>query len=134
MRAASPYGSAPHTSSKPSSVKDQVLRKKPASPQNAAAALGILRALDPHAMAPPPDVLQRQPSEDNGTEYSYRGDREREDKKERKGLWGRATEHNKERERERERQRERERKKEQDQNELTRMIGVSRYSASYSFN
>lgn len=76
-------------------------------------------------MAPPPDVLQRQPSEDNGTEYSYRGDREREDKKERKGLWGRATEHNKERERERERQRERERKKEQDQNELTRMIGVS---------
>lgn len=104
-------------------MKDQVSRKKQASPQNASAALGILRSLDPHAV-PPPDVLQRQYSEDNGTEHSFNG-REREDRRERKGFWERATERTKERERERERQKEKERKEDQEQNDLTRMIGMS---------
>lgn len=125
-------------------MKDQVLRKKPASPQNTAAALGILKALDPLAVATPvAEPIQRKYSEDNATEYSYR---EREEKKERKGFWERATERGKdkdrekerqrererrediererEREQQRERQRERERREEHDQNELTRMIGA----------
>ncbi|KAI0688491.1 hypothetical protein BC835DRAFT_306317 [Cytidiella melzeri] len=123
VRAVSPYGSPAYSQSKSGSGKDQALRKKPVPAQNAVAALGILKALDPLAPAPIPEQplrLQRQMSEDYGTEYSYR---EREERRDRKGFWERATERNKEKERERERQRERERREDQDQNELTRMIG-----------
>ncbi|KAI0341260.1 hypothetical protein BDW22DRAFT_1485694, partial [Trametopsis cervina] len=118
-RAVSPYGSPPPPASNPKAGKDHVLRKKQPQPQNAAAAVGILSALDPHA--PPIKEaypVQRQYSEEHGTEYSYR-----EDRKERKGFWERATERNKDKEKEKERQKEKERKEDQDQNELTRMIG-----------
>jgi hypothetical protein len=108
---------------KAGSVKDSVLRKKPAQPVNAVAALGILKALD-SSIAPPvePANLQRQHSEDYGTEYSYR-----EDRRERKGFWERATGGNKEKER----QREKERRDDHDQNELTRIIGTLRFDAIY---
>lgn len=81
-----------------------------------AAALGILKALDPHADAPP---INREYSDEYSAELPLR-----EEKRERKGFWERANERNREREKEKERQREKERKEDQDQNELTRMIGA----------
>ncbi len=96
----------------------QMPRKKPPSTPNTAAAVGILRALDPHA-----DVhsLHREHSDDNTTELSSR-----EEKRERKGFWERALERDKDKERDREKDkhREKERKDEDAQAELTRMIGM----------
>ena len=90
----------------------QKLMKQQPSTQNAAAAVGILKALDPH-----PDTPQLR------VEHSDEQLSGREEKK--KGFWERASERNKEREKEKERHKERERKEEEVQAELTRMIGTS---------
>ena len=63
--------------------EQQVLRKKPQSTVNPAAAAGILRALDPHT---PQEVhgLQREYSDEFPTDHSSR----EEGKKEKKSFWG----------------------------------------------
>jgi hypothetical protein len=122
------------------------LRKKPQG-GSGVAALGILRALDPHAVEPVNMNQQtRAHSEERigGSEngHSYR-ERERDvgDRREKKGFWGRDKEREKDKERERERDKERERERDKErerergrdrerdrrdedsQAELTRMIG-----------
>lgn len=108
--------------------QQQVLRKKPPSAPNPTAAVGILKALDPHA---PPDVVVHPLQREYSDEYSASIDnsskeeaREREARKEKKGFWERAKEREREREKEKERNREKERKEEEGQAELTRMIGA----------
>ena len=85
----------------------QKLLKKapPPNSQNAAAAVGILKALDPHLDAP---QLRVENSDEQLGGSDHVGSRE--EKKERKGFWERASERTREREREKERHRERERK------------------------
>ncbi|KAI0789425.1 hypothetical protein C8Q75DRAFT_765583 [Abortiporus biennis] len=128
-RAVSPFGAnASQNSIKSTGNRDpQMLRKKPAAQPNPAAALGILRALDPHHVEPqfPTQVaVQQQPyvqhpilqqpireqySEDTLTEPSIK-----EEKKEKKGFWERASGRDKEKDKDRDREKEREREREKD--------------------
>jgi hypothetical protein len=123
-RAVSPFGGAPPAvPPKPSagngrpSDRDPALLKKrqQSSNNNAAAAVGILRALDPH-----PDTLRLHP--EHSDEFLH--DSTAHERKERKGIWERASDWTKEKERERERHKEKERREEEGQAELTRMIGA----------
>jgi hypothetical protein len=113
------------------------LRKKPQG-GSGVAALGILRALDPHAVEPVNMNQQaRAHSEERIGGSENHGYRERVrdvvDRREKKGFWGRDKEREKDKERERERDKERERERGRDwerdmwdedsQSELTRMIG-----------
>lgn len=117
-RAASPFSIAPSYGRDP-----QVLRKKPQNTTGAAAAVGILKALDPHLEADhrsreiieePPHLFEPPP---------------REDKKDKRPFWDRNPTKEREREKEkdydRERVRERDRYDEDGQAELSRMIGQS---------
>ncbi|KAI0651280.1 hypothetical protein C8Q79DRAFT_996771 [Trametes meyenii] len=142
-RSSSPYNLSPSpplpNAKINGSLKDrdqQVLRKKPApSAPNAFAAVGILRALEPHQHLEP--VSSHDQSEDGFTDPSSR-----EEKREKRGFWERAShrdkdkdkerarERDKEREKERERERERERKDEEAHAEITRMIGYLTATAS----
>ncbi|KAI0668846.1 hypothetical protein C8Q78DRAFT_212551 [Trametes maxima] len=140
-RSSSPYNvspSPPLPNAKPNgSHKDrdqQVLRKKPApSAPNAFAAVGILRALEPHQHLEP--VSSHDQSEDGFTDPSSR-----EEKKEKRGFWERASHRDKDKdkerarerdkEREKERERERERRDEEAHAEITRMIGYLTATAS----
>ncbi|KAH9856417.1 hypothetical protein C2E23DRAFT_882478 [Lenzites betulinus] len=135
-RAASPYtvpASPPLPHAKSSSIykdRDQtVLRKKPPpSAPNAFAAVGILKALDPHHLEP---VASHDASEDGDTST-------REEKKEKRGFWDRGGHKDKdkdkdrarEKEKEREREKEKERKDEDAHAEVTRMIGYLTATAS----
>ena len=104
--------------------QQQTLRKKPPNGPAPTAAVGILRALDPHPdLQHQPQQQYRERSDDTQTEFSFREDRYKEDKKEKKGFWDRAKEKTEERDRERQRARERERREDDSQAELTRMIG-----------
>lgn len=94
----------------------QLAKKKQGSAGSAPAAVSILKSLDPHPETP---RLHVEHSDEYLADPAYR-----EDKKERKGFWERASEKNKEKEREREKLKERERREEEGQAELTRMIGV----------
>ncbi|KAH9893941.1 hypothetical protein C8Q73DRAFT_745604 [Cubamyces lactineus] len=131
-RASSPYtvsGSPPLHHSKPNGNHkerdQQVLRKKPhQSTANAFAAVGILRALEPHQHLEP--VVSHDQSEDGFTDGSAR-----EEKKEKRGFWERASHRDKDKDKDRAKEREKEREKEKDRDrreedpaaELTRMIG-----------
>ncbi|GJE99365.1 hypothetical protein PsYK624_156190 [Phanerochaete sordida] len=104
----------------------KLLKKQPPpSNQNGPAAIGILKALDPHPDAPQLRV-ENSDEQLGGSDHVS----SRDDKKERKGFWERASERTREREREKERHRERERKEEEGQAELTRMIGYLTATAS----
>ncbi|CCM02123.1 uncharacterized protein FIBRA_04200 [Fibroporia radiculosa] len=114
VRAASPVSSnhhtvVPHPPPKHAhrDPQPQLLRKKP-NGVSASAALGILRALDPHVEPPnQPDV-----SDDGMTEHSFREEK-REKEKEKRGFWV-----------PREKDKERPRDKDHDsQADLTRVIG-----------
>ena len=102
-------------------------KKPPQSTANAFAAVGILRALEPHQHLEP--VVSHDQSEDGFTDGSAR-----EEKKEKRGFWERASHRDKdkdkdrakEREKEREKEKERDRREEDPAAELTRMIGASR--------
>lgn len=105
-----------------------MLRKKPpSSVPNAFAAVGILKALEPHHLEP---VASHDHSEDGYTDSSVRG----EEKKEKRGFWERASHRDKdkdkdrarEKDKEREKEKERERRDEDAQAEITRMIGACR--------
>ena len=97
------------------------LRKKPQG-GNGVAGLGILRALDPHAVEPV-----------NMNQQARERERDVGERREKKGFLGRDKEREKDREQERERDKERERERGRDreryrrdedsQAELTRMIG-----------
>lgn len=108
----------------------QLLKKKAPSVNNAAAAVGILKALDPH-----PDILTPTFHQDHSDEHIAESIH-REDKRERKGFWERASERSKDKEKDKEKKhhhREQERKDEDAQAELTRMIGASaEHASSYS--
>ncbi|KAI0351610.1 hypothetical protein OH77DRAFT_1429431 [Trametes cingulata] len=133
-RASSPYtvpASPPLPHSKLNGHKEreqqQVLRKKPpSSVPNAFAAVGILRALEPHHLEP---VASHEQSEDGFTDSSVR-----EERKEKRGFWDRAShrdkDKDKERAREKEKEKEKEKKEEDAQAELTRMIGYLTATAS----
>lgn len=86
-----------------------MLRKKGPNGHNPLAAVGILKALDPH---PDPTVEQ---SEESMTEVSYR-----EEKKERRGFWERTGVKDKDKDR----VRDKERQEEDSHADLTRMIGT----------
>ncbi|TFY58730.1 hypothetical protein EVJ58_g6235 [Rhodofomes roseus] len=110
--------------------EQQLLRKKVPNGHGhgALAAVGILKALDPHLEVHNPP----EPSEDSMTEVSFR-----EDKKERRGFWERKDkEREREKDRDRERDhdrdgvRERERRDEEPPAELTRIIGYLTATAS----
>ncbi|KAH9916215.1 uncharacterized protein B0H18DRAFT_1038853 [Fomitopsis serialis] len=107
-----------------------LLRKKAPNghAHGALAAVGILKALDPHLEVHNTSEL----SEDNMTEISTR-----EDRKERKGFWERKDkdrerdkDRDREREKDRERGRERDRRDDDAPAELTRMIGYLTATAS----
>lgn len=102
----------------------QLLKKKPPSVNNASAAVGILKALDPH-----PDILTPTLHQDHSDEHIAESIH-REEKRERKGFWERASERGKDKDREKKHHREQERKDEDAQAELTRMIGEFREAAS----
>ncbi|KAI0632879.1 hypothetical protein C8Q77DRAFT_1058522 [Trametes polyzona] len=138
-RSSSPFAPAPASPhipySKPGIAnkdrEQQVLRKKPpSSVPNAFAAVGILKALEPHHLEP---VASHDQSEDGYTDTSLR-----EEKKEKRGFWERAGHRDKdkdkerarEKEKEKEREKERERKEEDAHAELTRMIGYLTATAS----
>ncbi|KAI0920434.1 hypothetical protein AcW1_002174 [Taiwanofungus camphoratus] len=93
----------------------QMLRKKGPNGHNPLAAVGILKALDPH---PDPTVEQ---SEESMTEVSYR-----EEKKERRGFWERTGVKDKDKDR----VRDKERQEEDSHADLTRMIGYLTATAS----
>ena len=104
--------------------EQQVLRKKPQSTVNPAAAAGILRALDPQL---PQEVhgLQREYSDEFPNDHSSR----EEGKKEKKSFWERATkdrggDKERDKEKDKERHREKDRKEDEAQVEITRMIGA----------
>ena len=127
-RSVSPFSAPPAVPPKPLATErrdrdTQIPRKKPPSLPNSAAAVGILKSLDP--LTPDVHPLQREYSDDHSlsNEHSSR-EEARDGKKERKGFWERAKERDREREKERERTREKERKEEEGQAELTRMIGA----------
>ncbi|CDO75455.1 hypothetical protein BN946_scf184823.g9 [Trametes cinnabarina] len=150
-RSASPYtvpATPPQQHAKPNGNHkerdQQLLRKRPHAPAaNSFAAVGILRALEPH-LEP---VISHDPSEDGFTDVSVR-----EEKKEKRGFWERAShrerdkdkdrakerekDRDKERDRDRERERDRNREKDRDRKEedapaeLTRMIGYLTATAS----
>lgn len=116
----SPYGIPPtvppkHTIAKDRDRDPQILRKKPPIVPNPTAAVGILKALDPHPELHP---LQRENSDEYSNEQSSR-----EEKREKKSFWERTKEREREKEKERERKQEKERREEEGQAELTRMIG-----------
>ncbi|KAI8972553.1 hypothetical protein BD414DRAFT_517884 [Trametes punicea] len=129
-RSSSPYtipGTPPPQHSKPNgNQKDRdqhVLRKRPPIPAaNSFAAVGILRALEPQQHLEP--VISRDQSEDDLTEISHR-----EEKKEKRPFWERASHRDKDKDKERarekdkDREKEKERKEEDAHAELTRMIG-----------
>lgn len=128
-RAVSPFGQPP--SLPPKSISNgrggdrepQVLKKKSPSNNSAVAAIGILKALDPHPETP---RLHLEHSDEFLVDPNFR-----EERKERKGFWERASERSKDKEREREKVKERERRDEEGQAELTRMIGS--YSRHFRF-
>lgn len=122
-RAVSPFGHPPAVPPKALSNgrggdrEPQVLKKKSPSNNSAVAAVGILKALDPHPETP---RLYIGHSDEFLVDPNFR-----DEKKERKGFWERASERSREKEREREKVKERERRDEEGQAELTRMIGPS---------
>ncbi|KAH9948467.1 hypothetical protein B0H21DRAFT_733432 [Amylocystis lapponica] len=128
-RPSSPVNSTPSSpqptlrshSGKDRDREQQVLRKKAPGAGNALAAVGILRALEPHPGPHPEPLNAPDPSEDSMTEVSCR-----EEKKERRGFWERTGV----RDKERDRFKEKERKDEDPHAELTRMIGYLTATAS----
>ncbi|KAL7278621.1 hypothetical protein ACG7TL_007622 [Trametes sanguinea] len=112
-RSASPYtvpAAPPQQQVKPNgNHKDrdqQVLRKRPHIPAaNSFAAVGILRALEPHLE----QVVSHDTSEDGFTDASVR-----EEKKEKRGFWERASHRDKDKDKDRGKEREKEREKEKD--------------------
>ncbi|KAI0082116.1 hypothetical protein K474DRAFT_1767913 [Panus rudis PR-1116 ss-1] len=125
-RAASPFsGSVSAGSIKSHSHADrdrdpQAPRKKSAT--NATAAIGMLRALDPHLEIA--NQVRDQHSPDDTPQYRSN------EKKEKKGFWERASGRDKDKDKTRTKDRERERKEEENQAELTRMIGFLTATAS----
>ncbi|THH31973.1 hypothetical protein EUX98_g2255 [Antrodiella citrinella] len=131
-RAASPFsGTVSVSSHKSNGDRDSNFRKKPPNTPSPAAAVGILRALDPHhsqaATTPSPREYDRETLDDSVQPKSM-------EKKERKGFWERTKDRDKEKERPKEeerkerlgnvlRPREKEKEKEKKDGELTRMIG-----------
>ncbi|EPQ55785.1 hypothetical protein GLOTRDRAFT_60574 [Gloeophyllum trabeum ATCC 11539] len=116
-RAVSPMNQ-PHPRQKSPPLSDrepQMLRKKPPNAGTGAAALGILKALDPHPEGP---------GYHDDTSNASDG-QVKEEKKEKKGFWDRAGAGLRDmRDREKEKEKLRESHKNQDQgHELTRMIG-----------
>ncbi|KZT63220.1 hypothetical protein DAEQUDRAFT_734075 [Daedalea quercina L-15889] len=112
--------------------EQQLLRKKAPNghTQGALAAVGILKALDPHLEVQPAP----EPSEDNATEVSFRDDR-----RERTRFWerkdkdrerGKDKDRDRDHDRDRGREREREHREEDPPAELTRMIGYLTATAS----
>lgn len=123
-RAASPFSIAP------SYGRDsQTLRKKPPNTTGAAAAVGILKALDPHLEADhrPRDIVEEPPHH-----YELPP---KEDKKDKRPFWDRnpTKERERERDHDRDRTREREKRDEEGQAELSRMIGQLTISFMQSF-
>jgi hypothetical protein len=121
-RAASPFSTNVTVLSHTKSHKDrdrepQVLRKKLPNSVGPVAAVGILRALDPHLDV---ELHTRDSFEDSMThsEQSIR-----EDKKDKRSFWERASAKDRDRDYDRERSRDKEKRDEDDQPELTRMIG-----------
>lgn len=112
-----PQAAPPHSGSAPNGV----------SPPPTAAALGILRALDPFAAldGAPGDRASKQPKHEHAHHASEdvgHGD----EKKEKKGFWssGRDRDREKAKEHEREKERDKYRKEDDSPAELTRMIGM----------
>jgi len=127
-RAVSPFSSNPNAVSYTKTHKErdkdpQVLRKKHPPSVGPVAAVGILRALDPHHDIEP---HTRDSLEDTTIHYEQSI---REDKKDKRPFWERASGKDRERERDidKERVREKEKRDEDDQAELTRMIGLSAF-------
>lgn len=89
-------------------------------PHTSAAALGILRALDPFAAL---DVPVEKEGKHHKHEHGHISDETLEEKKEKKGFWSSGRE--KDREKEKEKERGREKRDEDGTAELTRMIGAS---------
>lgn len=127
-RAVSPFGGAPLPPPKAPSSNGRSGDREPGVHKHkapgAAAAVGILRALDPHldTPVPTPRVFV-----DRSDQYSF-DSAHREERERKKGFWERASDRSKDKDREKEKLRERERRDEEGQAELTRMIGASRSS------
>jgi hypothetical protein len=113
-RAASPFSITPSHGR-----ETQVLRKKPQSTTGAIAAVGILKALDPHLEG---EHRSRDLPEELPQHYEPPM---KEDKKDRRPFWDRniSKEREREREHDRDKLRDRDRRDEEGQAELSRMIG-----------